>query len=70
VRDLISKNLAKYRESRGWSQNMLAAKASVQQSTISEIEADKRKNPGIRIIGKLAAALGISITDLLEEKSA
>ncbi|WP_034631179.1 helix-turn-helix domain-containing protein [Desulfotruncus alcoholivorax] len=49
------------------SQSELARRARIPQSAISEIEAGKRI-PRTDTLQKLANALGVKITDLLEEK--
>ena len=59
-------NLEKYRAQKGWSQGLLAEKSGVSQTYISELEAHK-KNPTIPIVKRLATALGVSISDLLED---
>ncbi|AEG16017.1 helix-turn-helix domain protein [Desulfofundulus kuznetsovii DSM 6115] len=60
----LSKRLLELRGS--ISQAELARKAGVPQSAISEIEAGKRK-PRIDTIQKLALALGVSVSELLDE---
>lgn len=44
----------------------LARKAKVDQGYLSVLEAGKKKNPGITVIQKLAKALGVPVTTLLE----
>ncbi len=53
----------------GWSQGCLAIKAGLAKSTISDLEAGRRKNPGIITLGKIAKALGISLAELLRKES-
>ena len=54
------------REARGMSQLELAKKADVAQGYISSLEAGEKKNPSITILKKLARALGVPVTELLE----
>jgi XRE family transcriptional regulator, master regulator for biofilm formation len=54
------------RETRGMSQLELAKKADVAQGYISSLEAGEKKNPSITILKKLARALGVPVTELLE----
>lgn len=61
------KKLQHYREQRNWSQTRLAEKSGVSQTYISELEAGK-KQPTIPIIKKLAAALGVTVQELLDDK--
>ena len=54
------------REETGLSQLALAKRAKVSQAYISEIEAGQRRNPGIETLTKIAKALGVPVTELLE----
>ncbi|GMB01664.1 helix-turn-helix transcriptional regulator [Pelosinus sp. IPA-1] len=61
------KNLANFRKEKGWSQKELSDKAGVSQTYISELEAGK-KQPTVLIAQKLATALGITLSELLNEE--
>lgn len=63
----LAQKLAKHREIKGLSQQALAEKAKVPQSSISRIESGVLKNPGIVCLQKLANALDISLMDLMED---
>jgi len=52
------------RQEGGLSQKDLAEAAGIDQSYLSMIESDQRRNPGTRIIARLAQALQVSIDDL------
>jgi transcriptional regulator with XRE-family HTH domain len=54
------------REDRGVSQLALAKKANVAQGYISLLEAGEKRNPSIAIVKKIAKALGVPATALLE----
>ena len=54
------------RDARGMTQAELAKKARVTQSHVSMLEAGARMRPSIQTIQKLARALGVSVTELLE----
>jgi transcriptional regulator with XRE-family HTH domain len=58
--------LKELRESAGLSQAELASKVGVTQGFISHIELGIRE-PTLRLARKLAAALGVSVADLLDE---
>jgi transcriptional regulator with XRE-family HTH domain len=62
------KNLATFRKAKGWSQQKLSEKSGVSQTYISELEADK-KHPTVLIVQKLASALDVALSELLNEKS-
>lgn len=62
------KNLVIFRKAKRWSQKKLAEKAGISQTYVSELEAEK-KQPTIPIVEKLALALGVSISKLLDQKS-
>lgn len=62
----IGKQLLVLRENKGLSQNGLANLSKVPQSAISEIESGKRKKPRIMYLQKLAAALGVNLSELTE----
>jgi transcriptional regulator with XRE-family HTH domain len=58
--------IRKLREEREMSQLELAKKSGVAQGYISSLEAGEKKNPGIDVLKRLARALGVPVTELLE----
>jgi len=62
------KNLENFRKVKGWSQKKLSDQSGVSQTYISELEAGK-KQPTVLIAQKLAAALGVSLSELLNTES-
>ncbi len=54
------------RETKKLSQQELARKARVSQPYLSQLEAGTYRNPGIEILRRLAKALGVPVTELLE----
>ncbi len=52
------------RSTRGWSQEELAANAGVDRRYMSDLENGKR-NPSLDVMSRLAAALGISVSELM-----
>jgi len=44
----------------------LAKKAKVPPGYLAELEAGKKKNPSLDVLKRLAAALGVPVTELLE----
>jgi transcriptional regulator with XRE-family HTH domain len=61
----IGKNLKDARYRAGLTQQELADKAGVTQTTVARIERDAVE-PVVTTVRKLAAALGITISDLLD----
>jgi transcriptional regulator with XRE-family HTH domain len=58
--------LRRLRKIKGLSQEELARKARVSQPYLSQLEAGTYKNPSIEILRRLAKALGVPVTALLE----
>jgi transcriptional regulator with XRE-family HTH domain len=54
------------RKAKGMTQVELAAKAKVTQAYLAQLEAGTRKNPSLEILNRLAKALGVPVTELLE----
>lgn len=64
LRGLGSK-VKQLRESKEWTQEILAAKAGLDRSYVAGIEAGLR-NPSTKALAKLARALGVALADLFE----
>src|SRR5437762_464735 len=50
------------REGRGWSQRTLDKRANFAHGYTSKLESNRVKSPGLRVMKRLAEALGVSIT--------
>jgi transcriptional regulator with XRE-family HTH domain len=61
----LGKRIAAHRSALGWSQNELARRAGVNHPTLFKIEAGQRLNPSIRVVVRIARALGTSAEVLL-----
>lgn len=61
----LARNLKRWRSERGFTLDALAARAGVSRGMIIQIE-QARTNPSVGITVKLADALGVSITTLLD----
>ncbi len=57
--------IRKLRETRGMSQATLAKKARITREYVNKLEAG-RYDPTVGVVTKLARALGVSVTELLE----
>jgi len=62
----IGKNVKKYRNKQGLSQESFAKKSDVKYTTLTKIESNVIKKPSVFIMAKLAKALGISIENLIK----
>lgn len=62
------KNILKYRMERGLSQMQLGKKSGVSQGYISDLERGE-KQPTVSVAKKIATALGVSITVLLDDST-
>jgi len=58
--------IATLREARGLTQRDLAKKAKVTAAYVAMIETGVRKNPSLVVLKRLAKALGVPVTALLE----
>ncbi len=64
----IGAKVKRYREAKGFSQDELALRLDIAQSTISSIESDK-SIPNSLLLNKIAKELEVDINDLLNDKS-
>lgn len=64
----MAEALVRLRESAGWSQSELARQSGVSQSQISRIERGETEDPGHVATARLAAALHVSVGQLLGER--
>ena len=62
----IGERIRKYRLQKGLSQDKLSKAADVAFHTIVKIESGDTPNPTIDTIKKIAAALGVSVDELLK----
>lgn len=65
IRKRLGRNLRRLRQEKGWSQEAYAEEAGVHRTYISDLERGAR-NPTIIVVEKLAGALGVSASSLLE----
>jgi transcriptional regulator with XRE-family HTH domain len=65
VRNRLAKNLRLLRRKKGWSQEVFAEEAGFHRTYISDLERASR-NPTISAVEKLAAALGVTMGQLLD----
>jgi XRE family transcriptional regulator, master regulator for biofilm formation len=54
------------REQRGLTQDQVASRAGVTKPYLSQLESGARKNPSLPVLKRLAKALGVPVTELLE----
>jgi len=65
-KSIIGKNIKRYRNKLGISQDTLSKKANLAFHTIAKIEAGATPNPTINTVKKIANALGASLDDLIK----
>jgi transcriptional regulator with XRE-family HTH domain len=65
VRERLARNLVRVRADIGISQEALADKAKLHRTYVGHLEQRKR-NPSLENVEKLAIALGIDVVDLVE----
>jgi len=63
----IGKNIKKYRQEKGISQDKLSKLADLSLNTVVKIELDESPNPTIETIQRIAKALEVSVDDLLKK---
>lgn len=62
---LLGRNVRAHRLAKKWSQEELAFRAGVKRSYLSDLERGQR-NPTVRLLGRLAAALEVLPAALLD----
>ena len=62
----IAKNIKKYREKLGISQDKLSKLADIAYNVIIKVESGVTPNPTIETMAKIAKGLGVSIDDLMK----
>jgi transcriptional regulator with XRE-family HTH domain len=63
----IGKNIKRYRQEKGLSQDKLSKLADLSLNTVVKIELDESPNPTIETIQRIAKALDVSVDDLLKK---
>jgi transcriptional regulator with XRE-family HTH domain len=54
------------RKERGLTQDTVVRRAKITKPYLSQLETGKRKNPSLPVLKRLAKALGVPVTALLE----
>ena len=65
IKSVVGRNVKRYRELKGISQETLAFDADLHRTYVSDVERGVR-NPTVLIVAKLATALGVEPCKLLE----
>jgi len=63
----IGKNIKRFRQDKGLSQDKLSKLADLSLNTVVKIELDESPNPTIETIQKIAKALEVSVDNLLKK---
>lgn len=62
-----SSQILRFRNEKRWSQYRLSREAGVSSQTIWEIESGKTVSPRLATLERIAEALGVSVTELIEQ---
>ncbi len=62
----IGKNIKKYREKIGISQDRLSKLADISANTVAKLELEENPNPTIETLQKIAKALKVKVDDLIK----
>ena len=65
---MLSKNIKRFRQEKGLSQDKLAKLADVTHTTLVKLESGVNNNPTVKTLKKIADALGISLDLLVGRK--
>lgn len=65
-KNMIGKNIKKFRQEKGISQDRLSKLADLSLNTIVNIESGGNPNPTIETLNKIAAALSVTINELIK----
>lgn len=63
----IGRRVVALRKARGWNQSELARRAGLAQGYLTLVESGKRANLTVKVAQKLAAALDITLDELLAD---
>jgi len=63
----IGKNIKRFRQDKGLSQDKLSKLADLSLNTVVKIELDESPNPTIETVQRIAKALEVSVDDLLKK---
>ena len=63
----IGKNIKRFRQDKGLSQDKLSKLADLSLNTVVKMELDESPNPTIETIQRIAKALDVSVDDLLKK---
>lgn len=66
IRKRLGRNMRRLREVKGFSQEQFAFEAGIHRTYVSDLERGAR-NPTILVVEKVAAALGVTASELLAE---
>jgi transcriptional regulator with XRE-family HTH domain len=65
---MLGENIKKIMNEKGISAKKIAEKAEISTTYLSYILNDKRKNPSLEVLQKIASILGVSVNDFFDDK--
>lgn len=63
----VGRRIKELRRAKGWTQQLLADHAQIERSHLSRLEEAKRE-PGLRVLDRIATALDVEIEQLVKRK--
>lgn len=67
LKNNVGLKIKSIREQKGISQVRLASDSNITAAYLCELESGAKKNPSFEVLAKLATALGVTVSELLEE---
>lgn len=66
--NLISQNIKRLRDNKGWNQSKLAQEAGISAAALSKIEKGESRIPTMVVLRKLASALNVQLHEITGEE--
>ena len=67
---LLGEKIRKLRAAKGWSSGDLAQNSGVSRAYLWQLEKDPKKHPSVQTLERLAKALGVPVTEFIEDSEA
>ena len=67
---LLGERIRKLRAAKGWSSGELAQNSGVSRAYLWQLQKDPKKHPSVQTLERLAKALGVPVTEFIEDSAA